>query len=130
MTILRCPISPFNDQKPGTSGLRRPTRVFSSPGYLESFLQAIFEADPPPPGAALVVGGDGRYFADTAAETTARMALANGYARVIIGRGGLMSTPAVSALIRASLVPTSFPNRKRASATSLSSFEASNWART
>jgi phosphoglucomutase len=100
MTILRCPISPFADQKPGTSGLRRPTRVFSSPGYLESFLQAIFEADPPPPGAALVVGGDGRYFADTAAETTARMALANGYARVIIGRGGLMSTPAVSALIR------------------------------
>jgi phosphoglucomutase len=100
MTVLRCPISPFDDQKPGTSGLRRPTRVFSSPGYLESFLQAIFNADPPPPGAALVVGGDGRYFADTAAETTARMALANGYARVIIGRGGLMSTPAVSALIR------------------------------
>lgn len=100
MTILHCPISPFDDQKPGTSGLRRPTRVFSSPGYLESFLQAVFEADPPPPGAALVVGGDGRYFSDTAAETTARMALANGYARVIIGRDGLMSTPAVSALIR------------------------------
>lgn len=100
MTILHCPISPFGDQKPGTSGLRRPTRVFSSPGYLESFLQAIFEADPPPPGASLVVGGDGRYFSDTAAEITARMALANGYARVIIGRDGLMSTPAVSALIR------------------------------
>lgn len=100
MTIVRRPISPFGDQKPGTSGLRRPTRIFSSPGYLESFLQAIFEADPPPPGAALVVGGDGRYFADAAAETTARMALANGYARVIIGRGGLMSTPAVSAMIR------------------------------
>ena len=100
MTIVRRPISPFSDQKPGTSGLRRPTRVFASPGYLESFLQAIFDADPPSPGAALVVGGDGRYFSDTAAETTARMALANGYARVIIGRGGLMSTPAVSALIR------------------------------
>lgn len=102
MTILHCPISPFSDQKPGTSGLRRPTRVFSSPGYLESFLQAIFEADPPPPGASLVVGGDGRYFGDTAAEIAARMALANGYDRVIIGRGGLMSTPAVSALIRKS----------------------------
>ena len=100
MTIVHRSISPFRDQKPGTSGLRRPTRVFSAPGYLESFLQAIFEADPPPPGAALIVGGDGRYFADAAAETAARMALANGYARVIIGRGGLMSTPAVSALIR------------------------------
>lgn len=96
MTILRYPISPFNDQKPGTSGPRRPTRVFSSPGYPESFVRAIFDADPSPPGAALVVGGDGRWFGDTAAETTARLALANGYARVIIGRTGLSGPTAIS----------------------------------
>lgn len=91
---------PFEGQKPGTSGLRKSTRTFQIPGYLECFLQAIFEADPPGPGATLVVGGDGRYFARDAASTVIRMAFANGYQRVVVGTGALLSTPAVSALIR------------------------------
>ncbi|MBU2418740.1 MAG: alpha-D-glucose phosphate-specific phosphoglucomutase [Alphaproteobacteria bacterium] len=93
-------ITPFDDQKPGTSGLRKRTAVFQTPHYLESFLQAIFLADPPPPGATLAVGGDGRYFSPEAAEITARIALANGYARVVIGQDAIFSTPAVSAAIR------------------------------
>lgn len=92
---------PFPDQKPGTSGLRKSTAEFRQPGYLECFLQAIFDADPPAAGAILIVGGDGRYFAREAAETVVGMAVANGYSRVVAGRDGLLSTPAVSALIRA-----------------------------
>lgn len=91
---------PFDDQNPGTSGLRKPTAVFRAPNYLESFLQAIFLADPPPPGATLVVGGDGRFFSAEATEITARIALAGGYGRVVIGQDALFSTPAVSAAIR------------------------------
>lgn len=91
---------PFDDQKPGTSGLRKPTQTFRQPGYLEIFLQAIFEADPPGPAATLVVGGDGRHFAREAAVTACRMAFANGFQRVVVGQGGLLSTPAASALIR------------------------------
>lgn len=92
---------PFPDQKPGTSGLRKSTAVFRQPGYLECFLQAVFDADPPSPGAILIVGGDGRFFAREAAETVVRMAVANGFSKVVAGRDGLLSTPAVSALIRA-----------------------------
>ncbi|MFN3669613.1 MAG: alpha-D-glucose phosphate-specific phosphoglucomutase [Brevundimonas sp.] len=94
------PITPFDDQKPGTSGLRKRTAVFRAPHYLESFLQAIFLADPPPEGATLVVGGDGRFFSVEAAEIAARIALAGGYGRVVIGQDALFSTPAVSAAIR------------------------------
>jgi phosphoglucomutase len=90
----------FPDQKPGTSGLRKRTADFRVAHYLESFVQAIFLADPPPPGATLVVGGDGRFFSPEAAGITARIALANGYARVVIGREALFSTPAVSEAIR------------------------------
>ncbi|MFN3932522.1 MAG: alpha-D-glucose phosphate-specific phosphoglucomutase [Brevundimonas sp.] len=93
-------ITPFDDQKPGTSGLRKRTAVFQTPHYLESFVQAIFLADPPPQGATLVIGGDGRYFSAEAAEITARIALANGYARVVVGQDAIFSTPAVSAAIR------------------------------
>lgn len=100
MTILEIASSSFQDQKPGTSGLRRSTREFRRPGYLENFLQALFEQDPPPPGSCLVVGGDGRTFVPEAARTTARMAVAHGYERVIVGQGGILSTPAVSDLVR------------------------------
>lgn len=100
MTIIEIASAPFEDQKPGTSGLRRSTRAFCRPGYLENFLQAVFEQDPPPPGSSLVIGGDGRTFVPEAARTVARMAVAHGYARVIVGQGGLLSTPAVSALVR------------------------------
>lgn len=93
-------ITSFNDQKPGTSGLRKRTAVFRTPHYLESFLQAIFLADPPPENATLVVGGDGRFFSLEAAGITARVALANGYGRVVVGRNAIFSTPAVSEVIR------------------------------
>ncbi len=92
--------TPFDDQLPGTSGLRKRTAVFRTPHYLESFLQAVFLADPPPAGAALVVGGDGRFFSPEAAEVAARVALASGYGRVVIGQDAIFSTPAVSAAIR------------------------------
>lgn len=100
MTIVTHRLEPFADQRPGTAGLRRPTAIFRQPGYLQALLQAIFEADPPPPEATLVVGGDGRFFCDEAARTAVAMGLANGYETVVVGQGSLMSTPAASALVR------------------------------
>jgi phosphoglucomutase len=90
---------PFEGQKPGTSGLRKKTPVFMKPHYLENFVQAIFDTV----GAeakTFVLGGDGRYFNDQAAQVILKMAAANGAARVIVGRGALLSTPAASHLIR------------------------------
>lgn len=91
MSIAIRPVTPFQDQKPGTSGLRKTTRTFSRATHLKTFLQAIFEADPPPSGATRVVGGDGRYYSRTAAETTARMALANGCGRSGSGSVGFQT---------------------------------------
>jgi phosphoglucomutase len=93
--------SPIEGQKPGTSGLRKKTRIFREPGYLENFVQSIFDATGGAAGRTLVLGGDGRFFGREAAQTILRMAAANGAARVIVGRGGLLSTPAASHLIRA-----------------------------
>ncbi|WP_126975147.1 alpha-D-glucose phosphate-specific phosphoglucomutase [Frigidibacter oleivorans] len=90
----------FPDQKPGTSGLRKKTRVFLTPGYLENFVQAILDATGGAGGRTYVLGGDGRYFNDRAVQVILRMAAANGAARVIVGRGGILSTPAASNLIR------------------------------
>lgn len=91
---------PFDDQKPGTAGLRKRVAVFQQPHYLENFLQAVFDCVPLA-GASIVVGGDGRYFNRQAINTLLRMAAANGVARTVLGRGGLLSTPAASHLIRA-----------------------------
>lgn len=91
---------PYADQKPGTAGLRKRVSVFQQPHYLENFLQATFDCVPDLAGASLVVGGDGRYFNRQAINVLLRMAAANGVARVIVGRGGLLSTPAASHLIR------------------------------
>jgi phosphoglucomutase len=93
-------VQPFDDQKPGTSGLRKPTRRFMEPGYLQAFVQSILECDPPVSGATLIVGGDGRFFGREAAETVIRMAAAAGYSRVLVGQGALLSTPAASNLVR------------------------------
>jgi len=96
---------PFTDQRPGTSGLRKKTRVFMQPNYLENFVQAVFDSvreDLPGgfAGETLVVGGDGRYHNLAATQTILRMAAANEVGRVLVGCGGILSTPAVSAVIR------------------------------
>ena len=102
MTIQTLPTSPFNDQRPGTSGLRKKVTVFAQKNYLENFVQALFDVLPDAAGLTLVLGGDGRYYNRVAVQTILRMAAAKGYARVLVGQGGILSTPAVSAVIRAS----------------------------
>jgi phosphoglucomutase len=90
----------YDDQRPGTAGLRKKVKVFQQPGYLECFLQAVFDAAGPFEGKTLVAGGDGRYFNRDALQVLAAMAGANGVDRLIVGRGGLLSTPAASNLVR------------------------------
>ncbi|MDB5666652.1 alpha-D-glucose phosphate-specific phosphoglucomutase [Cypionkella sp.] len=97
MTIIST--QPIAGQKPGTSGLRKKTPIFMGEQYLENFVQAIFDVVGAA-GKTFVLGGDGRYFNDTAAQIILRMAAANGAARVIIGQGAILSTPAASHLIR------------------------------
>ena len=101
MVVRVVPTTPFEGQKPGTSGLRRKTAVFMQPGYLENFVQSVFDAVGGLDGKTLTVGGDGRYFNRRATRTILAMAAANGAARVLVGRNGLLSTPAASAVIRA-----------------------------
>ncbi|MGA8865258.1 MAG: alpha-D-glucose phosphate-specific phosphoglucomutase, partial [Gallionella sp.] len=92
--------TPFTDQKPGTSGLRKRVPVFQQEHYLENFVQSVFDTVAAPPGSTLVLGGDGRYYNREAIQIILKMASANGYARVLVGGGGILSTPAVSCLIR------------------------------
>jgi phosphoglucomutase len=99
MTLRRIPTRPIAGQKPGTSGLRKKTKVFMAPPYLENFVQATFDVVGAL-GKTFVLGGDGRYFNDRAAQVILAMAAANGVARVIVGQGALLSTPAASHLIR------------------------------
>lgn len=91
---------PFSDQKPGTSGLRKSSRQFETPHYLESFIEAILRTVPGIAGGTLVVGGDGRYGNRRAIGVIARMAAAHGVERIITTTGGILSTPAASNLIR------------------------------
>jgi len=105
MDVRETPVSAFLDQRPGTSGLRKKVAVFRQPGYVEAFVQSLFDALPEAVGGGvagqtLVLGGDGRFFNDRVIQTIIRMAAANGVARLLVGRGGLLSTPAVSAIIR------------------------------
>ena len=92
--------TPFADQKPGTSGLRKKVGVFQQPHYAENFIQSVFDAIVAPAGATLVVGGDGRFHNRAVIQTAIRMAAANGFGRVVVGQGGILSTPAASNLIR------------------------------
>lgn len=93
---------PFEGQKPGTSGLRKKTKLVQQPNYLENFVQALFDSLPPDEltGATLVVSGDGRYHNAAAIQTICKIAAGNGVARVWVGVDGLLSTPAASAVIR------------------------------
>ena len=100
MTSKTVATQPIAGQKPGTSGLRKKVQVFEQRPYLENFVQAILDSAPEVVGRTLVVGGDGRYFNDKAIQTILRMAAANGVGRVLVGQGGLLSTPAASNLIR------------------------------
>ena len=100
MNIVSVATKPFAGQKPGTSGLRKKVKVFSQPGYLENFVQCIFDSLEGQQGATLVLGGDGRFFNDVAIQVILRMAAAAGFGRVLVGRGGILSTPAASAVIR------------------------------
>jgi phosphoglucomutase len=100
MDVLTVETTPFSDQKPGTSGLRKKVAVFAQPHYLETFVQSVLDSLDGRTGKTLVVGGDGRYYNRTAIQTILRMAAANGIGRVLVGRGGLLSTPALSCVIR------------------------------
>ncbi len=100
MSLRTVTTQPFPDQKPGTSGLRKKVPVFQQTHYLENFVQSIFDSVNAPQGATLVLGGDGRYYNRTAIQTILKMAAANGYGKVLVGRDGILSTPAASCVIR------------------------------
>jgi len=100
MSIRTVSTQPFPDQKPGTSGLRKKVPVFQQPNYLENFVQSIFDSISAPKGTTLVLGGDGRYYNRTAIQIILKMAAANGFGKVMVGQGGILSTPAASCVIR------------------------------
>jgi phosphoglucomutase len=99
MSFLPIPTSPFDDQRPGTAGLRKTVARFSTPRYLENFVQSVFDCWPKLKGATLVIGGDGRFYNREAIAVLLRMAAANGVKECVIGKDGLLSTPAASLLI-------------------------------
>jgi len=94
------PTTPFTDQKPGTSGLRKKVKIFQQPNYAENFIQSVFDVVEDKAGATLVIGGDGRFHNTVVVQTAIRMAAANGFGKVLVGRGGILSTPAASNVIR------------------------------
>lgn len=100
MTILTVKTNPYSDQKPGTSGLRKRVKAYSQPNYVENFIQSIFDSLDGFEGQTLVIGGDGRFYNDVAIQKAIRIAAANGFGRVLVGRGGILSTPAASHVIR------------------------------
>lgn len=100
MQINSLSTTPYTDQKPGTSGLRKKVTVFQQANYLENFVQSIFNSLTDFQGTSLVLGGDGRYFNRQAIQIIIKIAAANGFGELIIGQGGLLSTPAASHIIR------------------------------
>ncbi|WP_199699564.1 alpha-D-glucose phosphate-specific phosphoglucomutase [Notoacmeibacter ruber] len=100
MTIETRATTPYDDQKPGTSGLRKKVPHFQQENYVENFVQAIFDVAPKEPSKTLIIGGDGRYFNREVVGRVVAMAAANDCERIVIGQGGILSTPAASNLIR------------------------------
>jgi phosphoglucomutase len=100
MSVKTIDTRPYEGQKPGTSGLRKKVKVFQQDRYLENFVQSIFDTLQGYRGETLVVGGDGRYYNREAIQTIIKMAAANGFGRVMVGQGGILSTPAASCVIR------------------------------
>jgi phosphoglucomutase len=100
MAAQQVPTQAFDGQKPGTSGLRKKVTDFQRSGYLENFVQAIFNTIAPCDGKTLVIGGDGRFYNREAIQVIIRMAAANGFSRLLVGQGGILSTPAASCIIR------------------------------
>ncbi|HEY7986264.1 MAG TPA: alpha-D-glucose phosphate-specific phosphoglucomutase, partial [Methylophilaceae bacterium] len=100
MSVTTVATTPFNDQKPGTSGLRKKVPVFQQAHYLANFVQAIFDSIEDRKSQTLALGGDGRYFNLEAIQIILKMAAANGFKRVLVGKGGILSTPAASCVIR------------------------------
>ena len=100
MNIRTVFTTPFSDQKPGTSGLRKSVTTFQQPHYLENFVQSIFDSLEGCEGQTIVLGGDGRFYNREAIQVIMKMAAANGIGRILVGKGGIMSTPAASAIIR------------------------------
>ena len=100
MNVQTVVTKPFRDQKPGTSGLRKKVPIFKQPHYLENFIQSIFDSLEGFSGHTFVLGGDGRYYNRQAIQIILKMAAANGVGRMLVGQGGILSTPAVSCIIR------------------------------
>src|SRR2546427_1118356 len=104
MSISSVPTTPFEGQRPGTSGLRKKTRIFMQPNYLENFVRSVFDVLRQDEGgfaaATLVLGGDGRYHNRTAIQIILGVAAGNRFRQVLVGRNGILSTPAMSAVIR------------------------------
>lgn len=100
MSATTVQTTPYDGQKPGTSGLRKKVKTFEQPNYLENFVQSIFDTLEGFGGKTLVLGGDGRYYNRQAIQVILKIAAANGFGRVMVGRGGILSTPATSCVIR------------------------------
>ncbi len=92
--------TPYEGQKPGTSGLRKKVQVFQQPNYVENFVQSLFDSLDDFEGETLVIGGDGRFYNREAIQKVVKMAAAAGFGRVLVGKGGILSTPAASCVIR------------------------------
>ncbi|HEY5309325.1 MAG TPA: alpha-D-glucose phosphate-specific phosphoglucomutase, partial [Casimicrobiaceae bacterium] len=100
MAIITVATTPFAGQRPGTSGLRKKVGVFQQAHYLENFVQALFDGLEGTAGQTLVLGGDGRFHNRAAVQVILRMAAAQGFGRVLVGQGGILSTPALSCVVR------------------------------
>ncbi|GHA16134.1 alpha-D-glucose phosphate-specific phosphoglucomutase [Devosia pacifica] len=100
MTKKTIETKPYPDQKPGTSGLRKRVKVYQQPNYVENYIQSIFDCLEGFEGKTLVIGGDGRFYNETAIQKAIKIAAANGFGKVLVGQNGLLSTPAASNIIR------------------------------